>query len=381
MISNRLSSFLLSAVLLLFYLGGAAQELTFSGQASLLHVSKFSDPYQMVNGLRYIPELKGSMPLSHSLVLEGELSANGWLNSYFIAPDSLGFDGSIKPYRMWGRLSGDRFDVRLGLQKINFGSATMLRPLMWFDRLDPRDPLQLTDGVYGALVKYFFPNNANIWLWGLLGNGETKGWELIPGMKWIPEAGFRIQHPAGPGEVALSGHFRQIDPQRSMPPFTGNPAMPEYRIGLDGKWDLGAGLWFEGCWTWTDLQPDLMNHTRAMTLGADYTWGIGNGLTSAFEQFLYSTAAQPWESGVAENFSALMLNYPVNLIHSVSGMLYFHWRDRSWYRFLSWQMRFDHLSLNLIGFWNPNTFEIFRTTGNSDFLAGKGLQIVLIYHH
>ena len=68
------------------------------------------------------------------------------------------------------RYSSDQFELRLGLQKINFGSASMLRPLMWFDQMDPRDPLHLTDGVWGLLARYYFLNNANIWLWGLYGN-------------------------------------------------------------------------------------------------------------------------------------------------------------------------------------------------------------------
>lgn len=33
-----------------------------------------------------------------------------------------------------------------------------------------REPSQLTDGVYGVLVKYYFQNNANLWAWGLIGN-------------------------------------------------------------------------------------------------------------------------------------------------------------------------------------------------------------------
>jgi len=56
---------------------------------------------------------------------------------------------------MWIRLSTKQFELRAGLQKINFGSATLLRPLMWFDKIDPRDPLQLTDGVYALLARYY----------------------------------------------------------------------------------------------------------------------------------------------------------------------------------------------------------------------------------
>lgn len=62
-------------------------------------------------------------------------------------------------FRFSGQLSGRVSELRLGLQKINFGSAQLFRPLMWFDKMDPRDPLQMTDGVWGALYRYYFRNN------------------------------------------------------------------------------------------------------------------------------------------------------------------------------------------------------------------------------
>src|SRR5690606_40300081 len=88
-------------------------------------------------------------------------------------------NGRIKPYRLWARYSGNQFELRAGLQKINFGSATILRPLMWFDQMDIRDPLQLTDGVWAMLGRYYFLNNANIWLWVLYGNEDPKSWETF----------------------------------------------------------------------------------------------------------------------------------------------------------------------------------------------------------
>ena len=84
--------------------------------------------------------------------------------------DSSQVDAAIKAYRLWGRYTGHQFEVRVGLQKIDFGSAMMLRPLQWFDEMDPRDPLNFTTGVYGALGRYYFLNNANIWGWILYGN-------------------------------------------------------------------------------------------------------------------------------------------------------------------------------------------------------------------
>jgi len=59
--------------------------------------------------------------------------------------------GDLKPYRAWIRFSSDQLELRIGLQKLNFGSASILRPLMWFDQMDPRDPLQLTDGLWAFL--------------------------------------------------------------------------------------------------------------------------------------------------------------------------------------------------------------------------------------
>ena len=109
------------------------------------------------------------------------------------------------------KFSGDQFEVRAGLQKINFGSASMLRPLMWFDQIDPRDPLQLTDGVYVLLGRYYFLNNANIWVWALYGNDSRKGWEQIPSLKKVPEFGGRLQLPVSHGELGTTYHYRVAD--------------------------------------------------------------------------------------------------------------------------------------------------------------------------
>jgi len=79
---------------------------------------------------------------------------------------------------------------------------------MWFDQIDSRDPLQLTDDVWGLQARYYFPNIANIWLWGLYGNNERRGWEAVPVSKNIPEFGGRVQLPIPSGEIALSYNHR-----------------------------------------------------------------------------------------------------------------------------------------------------------------------------
>ena len=43
-------------------------------------------------------------------------------------------------HRLWGRYSSDNIELRYGIQKIAFGPGLILRPLRWFDSLDPKDP-------------------------------------------------------------------------------------------------------------------------------------------------------------------------------------------------------------------------------------------------
>ncbi|MCJ7582073.1 MAG: hypothetical protein MUP98_16295, partial [Candidatus Aminicenantes bacterium] len=131
-------------------------------------------------GLRYIPEFSLEKEISEKYKIDFELSLNAYGTAHIRNLNDVSTNRDIDLYRMWGRFSSSRFEARIGLQKINFGSASLLRPLMWFDRIDPRDPLQLTNGVYGLLLRYYFLNNTNIWIWGLTGNEDLKGWEFMP---------------------------------------------------------------------------------------------------------------------------------------------------------------------------------------------------------
>jgi len=359
------------------------QKLEFSGQVSGTHVSRFADPWLMVTGLRYIPMLKGSVPLNETLKFDGEASVNAFGYMNWEQGQKVGFEGDLKPYRIWARISAERFEVRLGLQKINFGSAVMLRPLMWFDKMDPRDPLQLTDGVYGALGRYYFRNNANIWVWGLLRSKTPKGWEMLGSGGMFPEAGGRLQMPAGKGEIALSGHYRMIgtDQSKGYIPITIEEPLPEMRLGLDGKWDIGPGIWFEGTYTWSKLPVEELRHTRMLTVGADYTFGLGNGLTMMGEQFIYQSGPEMLKSTKSVTFTATSLTYPINLTHSLSAMVFYNWTSGDWYRFINWRISLENISFYLIGFWNPGQFDLFLNSGNSNLMAGNGVQLMFVWNH
>ena len=153
----------------------SAQTLEHKGLVASWLVGKFEQSVNPQVGVRYIPEFSLSQKFSGSFSLAAELSLNGFGVAQFLSGEDTQTDGDLEPYRFWLRLSTSRFEARLGLQKINFGSAALLRPLMWFDSLDPRDPLQLTDGVYGLLVRYYFQNNANIWALGIVRERNRQG--------------------------------------------------------------------------------------------------------------------------------------------------------------------------------------------------------------
>ncbi|MBL7875921.1 MAG: hypothetical protein JNL53_09665, partial [Cyclobacteriaceae bacterium] len=215
--------------------GKAQQKFEFDGQLSTYGSYGPDNPLSGFVGGRYLPRVSYKIPLDtlHRMI-DFEASANIYGSLSFHPFDSSYAVGDVQAYRLWARYSGKQFEARLGLQKIDFGSATILRPLQWFNQIDPRDPLRLTNGVYGGLGRYYFINNANIWIWALYGNENTRGFEAIPSDPKIPEYGGRIQYPVPKGEIALSYHHRTADATNIIdsPQYK---EIPENRIGVDGK--------------------------------------------------------------------------------------------------------------------------------------------------
>jgi len=384
--TRRMKTRLIAATL--FLLGGIftvseGQKVSFGGQVSSMEFVKPGSYWHLLTALRYIPEIKWNTPVGKAWKFDLEASVNAYGQVGVQKHDTLYTDVYLKPYRVWGRIASERFELRLGLQKISFGSATMLRPLMWFDHMDPRDPLQITNGVYAALGRYFFQNNANIWLWGILPGKTVKGWEMLTTDRHLPEFGGRFQIPAGKGELAFSGHFRYIgiDQSRGFFPVSLDKPFPEYRFGLDGKWDIGPGIWFEGTYTYQNLPQSNINHIRMLTIGADYTIGLGNGLTFTTEQFLYQTGPALFESTSDLDFTAVSLTYPINLSLSVSGIVFYNWTANNWYRFINWRISLKKISLHVIAFWNPDSFDLYQNTGNSNLMGGKGIQLLFVWNH
>ena len=113
----------------------ATDSLMFKGQLSAWALYNGGLDLPIYMGGRYIPQLNYEVKLPDDKQIDFEASANISGNFGFNPFDTISSYGTIKPYRLWGRYSTRQLEVRVGLQKINFGSAHLLRPLMWFRRI------------------------------------------------------------------------------------------------------------------------------------------------------------------------------------------------------------------------------------------------------
>ena len=264
-------------------------------------------------GTRFIPELAHDLYGNADLRLDLQISANAfWFYSH------TGHETNAKFYRCWFRFATHKFESRIGLQKINFGPARLLRSLMWFDQLDPRDPLKLTDGVYGLRLRYDFENLSSIWLWGLWGENATKGLELVSTRKGTPECGGRLQIPLGRGEVAVTGHYRITNPNVTAGNQFPDSHVPETRIAMDGIWDVGVGLWFESALMYADYRGDLLDWQSFFTLGSDYTFPLANGIYVLAEHMIYSLGNRPFAREQCYHLSGGMLSCPKTWVDEAS---------------------------------------------------------------
>jgi hypothetical protein len=328
-------------------------------------------------GVRWQPAFSLAKSMARQWKIDCEFSLDASASGSAPAWIDAQISGAVKPYRLWLRLSSERFEARLGLQKINFGSATVFRPLMWFDRIDVRDPLQITTGVWGLLLRYYFKGNANLWVWGLYGNGDPKGWETLPTADRAPEFGSRFQAPLFSGEAAASAHFRRV-PKAGLDPAAGRST--ESRFALDGKWDIGVGLWIEAAFVHLSDPAAMLPWQRSLAAGVDYTFGLGNGLYLLAEQYLCAAATTFAGVGSGGAFSAVLARYPLGLLDNLSAVVYFDWRNRRLYSFAGWQRTLDRWQFHLMAFWNPRTAPELQVPSGSNAFAGGGFQLLAVWN-
>ncbi|MFK7773131.1 MAG: hypothetical protein AB8F94_13370 [Saprospiraceae bacterium] len=358
------------------------QKVEFQGQFSAIGSYAPDNQMQGFLGARYIPELSYLIPVdsAQTRFFDFEASANINGNTLFSPFDTSSIDGNISPYRIWARYNAKQFELRIGLQKIDFGSATLLRPIQWFNQIDPRDPLQLTNGVYGVLGRYYFLNNANIWLWALYGNEKTRGFDAVETNKEIPEFGGRIQYPTKRGEVAFSYHHRTAN-STNLIFISQLEEIPEHRFGLDGKWDLKVGLWFETALIYKTRDLGFLTHQTLFNLGTDYTFGIGNGVNVVLEHLMIASDDNFLGVENTSNITATLISYPLGFFDNISGVFLYNWTAENFTFNINYHHQFEKISTYVMAYYNPPTQSGIQQNDLVSQFSGPGIRLMVVYNH
>jgi hypothetical protein len=346
-----------------------SQDFSFMGQLSLRGTGiKSHDEWRGFSGLRYFPQFNFSYLLGENDLLNTELLFNAYYET-----GSISTDYGCKSYRAIVRYTTVQTETQLGLQKIDFGPAQLLRPLMWFDRVDPRDPLKLTDGVYALRYKYSFLDNSLVWLWCLYGNTNNQGYEYFPAVKNIPEFGGRIQLPVPAGEIAATFHTRKVD-----------AALFHYRenrYALDGRWDIGIGVWFESVWQQNMFRMPIYQWNTMTTIGMDYTLPEGNGIYILAEHMITTLSNSFWGNDQSRQISALMATYAIDVLDKLSLQEYYDWYHKNLYQYFQCQRTYDTMSVNISFFHYPENGGILFMNSAAALFSGYGMQMMLIYNY
>jgi len=153
------------------------------------------------------------------------------------------------------------------------------------------------------------------------------------------------------------------------------------RYALDAKWDILVGFWFEAVLV-HQLHDALARPYRQFgSLGIDYTFGIGQGLTVLAEHLVLGTGEQPLEPADSSDYSAFSLRYRWGVVDEFSLILFSDWDPRQLYSFLEWRRTYDRWSLHLMVFANPQESQPSPFFPGSDLLAGTGLRALVVFNH
>jgi len=253
-------------------------------------------------------------------------------------------------------------EARLGLQKIVFGPSQILRTLSWFDTIDLKDPTNQTDGVDAFRIKWFPSSSISIWSWAIQNVQDTLSF------------GGRAELSSSFGEFGFTFHS---DPSK-MPQQLGQSGLmisdPHQRFALDIRHDGFIGSWMESALI-TSRHSDI----TMITIGADYTLPISNGLLIMTEYMFIKNAESE-----DQTLTAFMAMLPFGMVHSLMFISQIDWKEDRTYNYFRWSAIYDKYSLNLVLSQSPNRTEYSIPEKNLPKTVagfGTGIQFMFIYNH
>ena len=342
--------------------------LQWKGQASLIHASSFEESFdESPTTMRYIPQLRLDYQSSSSTRLGFDAAVD--LYNFSRGDSLVKLDGDL--YRFTLRFDTPKTQLRVGLQKINFGPARMLRVLQWFDQLDPRDPLALSPGVWSVMGRYYFENGAIIRLWSMADapDPQRDTWGIADEWPW--DIGGRLEYPIPAGTLGLTLHKLDVGETEYF---------NESRAALDVRLDALVGLWSELMFSRTDFDFADANNSLTAMAGVDYTFGIGNGLYVALESLTshFGNVGEdmPWVAGS----TALMGSYTLGLADGLTAYLYginLPDIETQYIPMLGWQ----HTSGNWLYYIALYDMPKLAVGGSMALPTGTGIQLNIAFNH
>lgn len=246
-----------------------------------------------------------------------------------------------KLYRLWAGLDAGTWGIRTGLQRLNFGTAQVIRPLQWFDRIDPLDESQETEGVVSSILNIGLGEQAGLKLWAMAKGDKLYGTEIYRSEGVEP--GARLEFPVPYLNLGLSYHFRNL--RESTILRDGK----EDRFGLDVRYDGVFGAWTEVSLSSFDLETNrvIPELTLASVIGTDYTVGIGNGLYIMQETGLWQSSPDAFSDLTADKVAtSILTSYPLGLLDKLQALAMFDWTEDTQHLTLQYGRIYDYWSID-----------------------------------
>ena len=308
---------LVVSILLLFVLSGVATAapITISGSVTTDLAAGLSEPHHLHAG----GELE--LILAHFM---GDAAFRVGLKGSYNDGFGIELDEAYADYY------GDQFDVRLGKQRVSWGTALQINPTDVINPVNINDPLGDKQAVYAAVVDFYLGNNiklSGVWVPVFKPVLEVIPHPLIPGQVIIPE---KVEPKLENSELGLRASFLGIKgwdfsvsyfggwedfPKISMVPGVPPQIQASFQktqmFGFDVATTMGdAGLWGEGAY----FLPKDTDSYYQFIVGGDY--GFANGLV-LIGQYYHRSGDDP------TNNIILAAEYPFGLMHSARlGAMY-----------------------------------------------------------
>jgi hypothetical protein len=197
------------------------------------------------------------------------------------------------------------------------------------------------------------------------------------------EYGGRIQLPILNGELGISYHNRHFEAnykyETNPHPFLPEDNYSENRFALDGKWDLGVGLWFEA--EVINYNAQVNKWQQMLTIGSDYTISLGNGLHILGEYFFVNMAEDFFGIDNTHNFAGFTIDYPIGLFDVVNGFIRCDLESLELYNYLSWQKTYNNFSINLSYSWMTSNDLQSINNNQSMSLLDDFVKLMIIYNY